>query len=343
MPAPKTRLLASLCSLLAGAACVPPRAPAAADAGASGPALLHINEVMARNQTTIGDALGEFDDWLELYNSTDIDVALAGYTLADSAALPAAFPEGALVPAKGFLLVFADDVVAQSSVGEPHLPFKLAGAGEALTLRHGNDIVDELVFVALKVDASFGRVPDGSETSALLALATPGEANSDAAAGEGEGEGEGECVPPFAVAPTLVINEALLEDTSGFLNDQSEASAWIELFNTGADPVTLEGLLLSDDPAFDNAWALAAQAPLAAGAYLVVFADGDAAASALHTSFALAATDVSVILADTCHTILQTLPLIGADVNTSIGLLPNGDPASPAVHASPTPGAANLP
>jgi cell division protein FtsB len=53
----------------------------------------------------------DFDDWFELYNPTTNVIHLAGYTLTDVPGDPTKFtiPPGITVPARGFLLVWADE------------------------------------------------------------------------------------------------------------------------------------------------------------------------------------------------------------------------------------------
>src|SRR5688572_8606689 len=87
--------------------CEPPPPPGL-DAGVGVPTSLAINEVMSRNESTHADANGEFDDWVELFNLTDQEIVLDGFTLADSGSAPAGFPAGAVVPPNGFLVLFAD-------------------------------------------------------------------------------------------------------------------------------------------------------------------------------------------------------------------------------------------
>lgn len=151
-----------------------------ADAGPSGaPSGLALNEAMSRNAATVQDAAGEFDDWLELYNPADAAIRLDGFTLADGAGVPTPFPEGAQVPARGFLLIFADDTPEQGSAIEPHFPFKLSGnTGEPLVLRDPDGaLVDNLTLPVLEQDRSFGRVPDGRASAQVLGVASPGASN----------------------------------------------------------------------------------------------------------------------------------------------------------------------
>ena len=40
---------------------------------------LVINELMASNNSSVADQNGEYDDWVELYNSGNIAISLAGF------------------------------------------------------------------------------------------------------------------------------------------------------------------------------------------------------------------------------------------------------------------------
>ncbi|MBN2132757.1 MAG: lamin tail domain-containing protein, partial [Sedimentisphaerales bacterium] len=49
---------------------------------------LVINEFMAANNTSIQDSLGDYDDWIEIYNAGETAVDLAGYYLTDDPSEP---------------------------------------------------------------------------------------------------------------------------------------------------------------------------------------------------------------------------------------------------------------
>src|SRR5688572_20541278 len=68
-----------------------------------------INEFMAANATGLADGFGERSDWIEIRNAGDAAGDLAGYHLTDSANDPGmwTFPQGSVVPAGGYLIVFA--------------------------------------------------------------------------------------------------------------------------------------------------------------------------------------------------------------------------------------------
>ena len=45
---------------------------------------VQINELMASNSKTITDEVGEYEDWVELYNPTSLPVDVAGFFLSDN-------------------------------------------------------------------------------------------------------------------------------------------------------------------------------------------------------------------------------------------------------------------
>jgi len=96
---------------------------------------LLISEFQALNNATLQDSDGEYSDWIELYNSGDADVDLAGYSLTDDGEnlRKWIFPE-VTIAAGQFLVVFASSKDIREPGEELHTNFRLAGAGEPLFL-----------------------------------------------------------------------------------------------------------------------------------------------------------------------------------------------------------------
>ncbi|MCA8957612.1 MAG: CotH kinase family protein [Planctomycetes bacterium] len=133
----------------------------------SGPAVgpIVINEILADNETIDRDEGGDFDDWVELYNTGSQPYDLGGHYLTDDPANPAKwrFPANTIVPAGGFVRVWCDEEPLE---GPLHANFKLAKQGEVLALfdtdANNRRFLDGVQFDEQKADRSYGRVPDGS-------------------------------------------------------------------------------------------------------------------------------------------------------------------------------------
>lgn len=139
-----------------------------------------INEVCTKN-TTAAAPDGNFYDFAELYNPTNEDISLSGYSLSDDADAPRKyiFPENAVIKAGGFYVVYCD-VKEESSV--EGTAFGLSKNGETLLLSDakGNKL-EYIEIPALADNTSYGRLPDGSENFGELKELSPGSSNPESA------------------------------------------------------------------------------------------------------------------------------------------------------------------
>jgi hypothetical protein len=119
---------------------------------------VQINEIMASNTRAFPDITDfeDYPDWLELKNTTGSTISLDGYFLSDNPADPFKWqiPDGASIPANGFIIIIADghDAAAgdtfprdywpwHSFVAEKyHANFSLSAAGESLSLSKATGI-----------------------------------------------------------------------------------------------------------------------------------------------------------------------------------------------------------
>ena len=103
-----------------------------------------ISEFMAANETTLADEDGDFSDWIEISNSADQPLDLAGYYLTDNSQVLNrwVFFFFLLDPGE-WLVVFASG--KDRDVGELHTDFKLSAGGEylALVLPDGMTVVTD--------------------------------------------------------------------------------------------------------------------------------------------------------------------------------------------------------
>jgi hypothetical protein len=150
------------------------------------PVTVFINEWVASNVNGPGGyadpADGHYDDWIELYNSSSQPADISGFYLTDTLTnkLQWRVPDGTIIPAGGFKLVWADGDVDQSGTGtngDLHANFKLDKAGEAIGLFAvvGTAVaqVDAVTFGPQTNNVSQGRYPDGSATIVLMTTPTP--------------------------------------------------------------------------------------------------------------------------------------------------------------------------
>ncbi len=173
------------------------------------PQELYINELMAANLTSIPDEFGEYDDWIELYNSGQDTVFLDGYYLTDEPADPYewAFPDTFIAP-YGFLLVWADDDTLQ---GPLHASFKLSRNGEIVALHRMEaavQAIDVVIFGPQGDDYSWSRRKDGECPFDLTDQPTPGESNDLSSSSP---QGSVELVPSLRVWPNPVSGAVRVE------------------------------------------------------------------------------------------------------------------------------------
>lgn len=137
-----------------------------------------INEWMADNAAPGGmwDPVdGQYQDWFEIYNPNATPVNLSGYTLTDNLSLPAkyAVPTNTIIPAHGFLLVWADEEGAQNGTGtnsDLHANFKLSASGEAIGIFAADGTMQHAItFGAQTQNVSQGLFPDGN-TNAIVSM-----------------------------------------------------------------------------------------------------------------------------------------------------------------------------
>lgn len=137
-----------------------------------------INEVLPVNSSGLADNTGEREPWIELYNAGADSIHLDGWSLTDDYAIldKWVFPTGAIVPANGFALVWADGEPNESSSGNPHANFRLRPSGGSVALARVQNgrrvVVDYLNYPALPTSQSFGSFTDGNPFK-RQALETP--------------------------------------------------------------------------------------------------------------------------------------------------------------------------
>ena len=217
-------------------------------------AQLHINEFLASNNSNTTDEFGEFEDWIEIYNSGSSNVDLAGYFISDNLLnlivwqVPSTNASLTTVPAGGFLILWADKDIAQ---GANHLNLKLGASGEDIVLvdPDGETIIDQYTFSAQVEDVSFGRTPDAGSNWDFFAQPTPGATNDTPT-------GTTQVFPPTA-------------SISGGIYSGSISVSLSTTTNGASIYYTLDGSHPSEnDEEYDGAISIDENTPLRARAYL---------------------------------------------------------------------------
>lgn len=212
--------------------------------------------VVANSALVINEASNE-DDFVEIYNSSDSEISLAGYILSDSNGADSdekyTFGLDEKITAKGFALLKKDE---DETDGDGGFDFGLGGGDKIQLFNADGELEASLQFPDEKYD-SYGCVTDGDTTDiGELKTATPGVSNGTPAAGGDDNSG-------FAV----IVNE---------VSSKGEPEDWIELYNRSNISFDLGGYTMTDDlEDMEGAVTFAAGTTIEAGGYLVFERDGD--------------------------------------------------------------------
>ncbi|MCA8957264.1 MAG: CotH kinase family protein [Planctomycetes bacterium] len=133
-----------------------------------------INEILASNSTVNKDPFGEYDDWVELRNTSNAPVSISGMYITDDTLKPTKFMfgTGISIPANGTLLVWCDE---NGSQGPLHANFKVSAVGgETIMLfdTDGKTMLDSMFVGPQKTDVSTGRLFD-TQSSPLVTFPKP--------------------------------------------------------------------------------------------------------------------------------------------------------------------------
>lgn len=212
--------------------------PATADAQVTS---VVINEFLAVNEATLADNTGQFEDWIELRNTTGSTIDLGGWTLADSSNA-FTFPGGTSLGGGQYLVVWASGDVSRTTASEIHLPFRLSGEGESLTLSDPNGASSQPSWPAPGAypvqleDDSYG-VASGGQIR-YFTNPTPGAAN---------GGGVGGLVSPV----TFSIDHGFYSSTQSVVLGSPTSGATIRYTTNGDVPSSTVGTAVTPGTAID--------------------------------------------------------------------------------------------
>jgi CotH protein/lamin tail-like protein len=140
-----------------------------------------INEFCASNSNGITDNMGEYEDWIEIFNYGMSPVNIGGMFISDNPEIPHKFKFSSdlIIDAGSYQLFFADEDEFQ---GADHVSFKISKEGESLILSRrkecGGALLDKIDFGPQEVNTSYGRESDAAENWIIFQNPTPGFSNN---------------------------------------------------------------------------------------------------------------------------------------------------------------------
>lgn len=140
-----------------------------------------VNEVSAANAMYVNDYFKK-NDWIELYNTTSEDIDIAGMYISDKASKPQKYQVptddvtlNTIIPAHGYKVIWADKL---DNIGaDIHTSFKLEAEGGEVLIT-ASEFADTLKYAAHLSTQTFGRYPDGAQSTYLMNIPTIGKANN---------------------------------------------------------------------------------------------------------------------------------------------------------------------
>ena len=298
---------------------------------------VEINEVMTSNKGTVPDETGDFPDWIEVYNNTDSELDISGYGLTDDliSAAKWTFPEGSVLPARGYLVVFCS---GDSTRGKLHTPFKLSASDDVILSNVSGKVVDSITLKPVTSGYSLGRSAEDT-TSWTEMQPSPGYPNS--------ADGAAQYLTTLSASADesngVYINEFMPSNASTLIGPDGAYCDWIELYNTTGSDVDLSGFGISDSATQPLKYTLPQGTSIPANGVLLIYCTGRETpdgADKIEAPFGLAAYSESVVFSTPAGRILDQYDYTRADTDISFARNPDGT-GEWAPSSQPTPGYTN--
>ena len=298
---------------------------------------VEINEVMTSNKGAVPDETGDFPDWIEVYNNTDSDLDISGFGLTDEliSAAKWTFPEGSVLPARGYLVVFCS---GDPTRGKMHTPFKLSASDEVILSNASGKAVDSITLKPVTSGYSLGRSADDTSSWKEM-LPSPGYPNSE--------DGAAQYLATLSASADesngVYLNEFMPSNASTLVGPDGAYCDWIELYNTTGSDVDLSGFGVSDSATQPLKYTLPKGTTIPANGVLLIYCTGRETpdgADKIEAPFGLAAYSESVVFSTPNGRILDQYDYTRADTDISFARNPDGT-GEWAPSSQPTPGYTN--
>ncbi|HEY5570875.1 MAG TPA: lamin tail domain-containing protein, partial [Bacteroidales bacterium] len=220
-----------------------------------------------------------------------------------------AFPD-TTIAAGGYLIVWADSRPKHKL----HTSFVLSNSSETLLLTKGTTIIGrtsyDITFDLRFAEKTYARLPNGTGDYALQAPSFN--------VSNGDGFSENLTTTGLVVNEIVPVNLTVKADQEGGYDD------FIELFNNSSSTVNLSDYYLSDDATNPSKWPFPSGTIIAAGGYLIVWADNDYIDGyGCHASFQLDAKGETILLTDGLK-IIDKVTYGHATADLGYSRVPNG-------------------
>ncbi len=299
---------------------------------------IRINEYSTNSTETLMDDEGEFVAWVEIYNGTNSNVNLKGYSLSDDKKdnTKWTFPDFKIASG-GYGVVYLSGKTKDYAGGRTiHASFKLNGEEEALYLfSKTGHVADECTVYELFSNLTCGRIEETPDKFAFFSRPTPGRKNYgthfdsvESARYTGNRE--------LAITEVAAVNTTK-EHTDGEYYD------FIEIYNSSKVKINLANYKLSDSKKAESFKALP-QISLAPGEYIAVYCGDEDYVSDytgdIYTSIGLNRYGETIYLLDKYNVVVDALKYGRMQNGYSSGRLVDGN-GDTVYFKGLTPGAAN--
>lgn len=301
---------------------------------------VYINEVMAKNPEIIPDPMGEFFDWVELYNPTSDAINLSGYGLSDKVGeIRWMFPSGSKIAPNGYLVIYCSGIANKTSPDSLYTNFKLNGNRDTLVLTTQSGVVlDQLALLPVSSGFSFGR--DAVDPMAWIEIAepSPGFVNNE--------QGRIEYLNSMkAEKISVILNEFQAHNVTTYPAEDGTFPDWIELYNDSDQPFNLSNYALSDNLLKPLKWRFPEGTIIEPKEYLLVYTNGtvsyDSSSPALQANFKLSGYQGVVVFSNQQGQIIESINYDEIPVDESYARKINTDEW--AIEAEPSPKYENTP
>lgn len=147
-----------------------------------------INEISPSNLSQFQDNYGDYEDWIEIYNTSPVSLPIGGYHLSDDSLNTTKFmiPSGVTIGANGYLRLWCSGRGKQVGA-HIHTSFKIKqckNSNEWVILSDGNGVIIDYVEIKnskrTQLGHSYGRTLDGGPGWSFFTNPTPNATNNNA-------------------------------------------------------------------------------------------------------------------------------------------------------------------